>query len=283
MILRSSFLGLLACLSMYLAWVSAKAANTVRVPTPNTRGMFTLPDGPMLQVVALGYEGFFSSLVWVQCIFDLAEQVTGEGNGSALSRLLSRVISLDPRWKYPYEFGGLVLESEGKPSDQAIEILRKGIDRFPQEWRMRVYLAQALRERGHKIGEIIPILAPISEGRCPSPDYVRGVALALLEEERSPTELVEYLVRIFPAIDDPMVLAQMTQRMTRSIRPWLAGTDLDPLEVSSILVGLLREGGENGRKLASRLLMDLSTVGESRYNAVHALQAIEKVPKASRS
>ena len=57
-----------------------------------------------------------------------------------LADMLKTVIALDPDFVYPYIFGGLFLSMAGGLVDEAIELLKLGEERFPDDWRFSFYL-----------------------------------------------------------------------------------------------------------------------------------------------
>ena len=195
---------------------------TQLVPPSNARSRIELDAGTwfipanssQLRFATLGYSTFLSSIAWVDVIFEYSGVLFENGSRRALGNLLRLVIFFDPRWQYPYEFAGLALETRnGVPSDQAVEILSDGVQRFPNSWRLRLYLAMAYVNRGES-SMAIPVLEPLQTMSGEKlPEYVRGLAITLTERTEGPNAAAERLVRSFTIVSDPLVRASLQNKL----------------------------------------------------------------------
>lgn len=163
----------------------------------------------MLGVVSGGYGGFASSPLWIGVIMDYADVLLEGKSASMLPAELEAVTELDPHWLYPFEFAGLVLD-DGVASHQAaaVRLLGKGIERFPDSWRLRVYLAVLMSQRG--IGsaeELARILLPVASDPK-APQYARTLAFTLLHKSGRPEEAMSLLLQTYAQVPDPMVRLQ---------------------------------------------------------------------------
>lgn len=180
----------------------------------NAGSWFTPENSSQLRFTTLGYSTFLSSISWVNVIFEYSGVLFENGSRRTLGDLLNLVIVLDPQWQYPYEFGGLALETRiGRPSDQAVKILSEGVQRFPRSWRLRLYLAMAYVNRGES-GMAIPVLEPLQTMSGEKlPEYVRGLAITLSERTEGPDAAAERLVRSFTIVSDPLVRASLQNKL----------------------------------------------------------------------
>lgn len=98
-------------------------------------------SGPLMQRLALSYDNLVSDVYWIRAVLYYGGKRTAErqpGNYDLLYPLLDLVTSLDPHFKIAYRFGAIFL-TEAFPKgparpDQAIELLRRGIERDNGRW-----------------------------------------------------------------------------------------------------------------------------------------------------
>ncbi len=97
----------------------------------------TVPDVRALRIISLGHYAVMADLLWLITI-----QYYGGGDPYGRYRTLPKLVrsinTLDSRFKYPYEFAGLVLPNEGFP-DEALSILKDGEKSLPNEWLLPYY------------------------------------------------------------------------------------------------------------------------------------------------
>lgn len=89
----------------------------------------TAIDGNTIRKLDLGYHRLTSDLLWLSSI-----QYLGSNSYSqeypALSNMIEAVTAVDPKFEYPYLFGGIILPWQGEP-EAAITLLDKGWQEFP--------------------------------------------------------------------------------------------------------------------------------------------------------
>lgn len=99
-----------------------------------------LPSGVWVKRLSLGYNGLFACLYWTRAVQHYGRQRLAKGHYDLLYPLLDITTTLDPELLLAYRFGAIFLTEEpprgpGRP-DQAIELLRKGIEQNPDYWRL---------------------------------------------------------------------------------------------------------------------------------------------------
>ena len=93
------------------------------------------------RAMALGFDAVVADYYWLQAV----QLVGGTGHvdvesGRKIGKLIDVVTTLDPWVSHPYRFAGLwMTESEALVRD-ANRLLRRGIERHPDEWRHYFYL-----------------------------------------------------------------------------------------------------------------------------------------------
>lgn len=109
----------------------------------------SVPDADRLQVpspehaklLALGFEPVLADYYWVQAL-----QLVGGARGplgeraDSVGDLIDVVTTLDPWVDHPYRFAALWLNENPEQVARGNALLRRGIERHPEEWRNRFYL-----------------------------------------------------------------------------------------------------------------------------------------------
>lgn len=91
-----------------------------------------LPSGQFLKGAALAYDELFADFLWIKAIVYFGEQLQKDQNYKWLYHLLDIVVTLDPYFEYPYEFGGVVLAYWTKDVSLSIRLLKKGMINVPK-------------------------------------------------------------------------------------------------------------------------------------------------------
>ncbi len=97
----------------------------------------TVASPAIVKAASFGQYAAFSDILWLKTI-----QYYGGGDPDGkyrqLPKLMQTILSLDPRFEYPYQFSGLVLPAEGF-SDAALTILHDGEKSVPNNWLLPYY------------------------------------------------------------------------------------------------------------------------------------------------
>ncbi len=156
--------GIVGILSNYI--------ERIRPTIPADEDEMIILAGGKLKGFCLGLEGLFADYYWMQSLQYLGKKIMayekdiniddlGVLNPKLLYPLLNNATEFDPHFKEVYFFGAVVLPAVG--SDNAIELLRKGIHHNPEDWRFFHYLgfiywrlgeyekAAAMYEEGSKL------------------------------------------------------------------------------------------------------------------------------------
>ena len=96
-----------------------------------------LPDGKTLHVASLGFERLVADLFWLRTIYYIGDEASYAAGYPAAGRLATLVTDIDPEFRTPYVLMNTVLTVLRPETDTAIELLDKGIERLPDDWRLR--------------------------------------------------------------------------------------------------------------------------------------------------
>ncbi|MER3632837.1 MAG: hypothetical protein C4325_12385 [Blastocatellia bacterium] len=168
--------------TVFSALAAALLASAALIGDRIDRARPTLPDaitetdlafqGRRLRGLALGAEGLIADWYWIQSLQYIGGKLLsyqGEINLDDLRPLKPRLLNqylenatdLDPHFYAAYAYGAVVLPAID--SDQAIALIKKGIENNPDKWRFYQYLGYIYWRRG--------------EYQSASEAYARGAAL----------------------------------------------------------------------------------------------------------
>lgn len=91
-----------------------------------------LPSGQFLKGSALTYDELLADFLWIKALVYFGEHYQTDKSYRWLYHLLDVIVTLDPYFEYPYEFGGIALAYWTKNVDYSIKLLKKGIMNVPK-------------------------------------------------------------------------------------------------------------------------------------------------------
>ncbi len=180
-----------------------------RIPEVDT--VLYLPSGAYLQQIALGYQQAWADLLWLRTIGYYADQVNQEKRFTYLYEMLDIITTLDPRFLYPYLFGGVTLSMELKRPDLANRLLLKGMRRYPEVWKVPFLIGfNAYFQEGDAASAARYIARA---ARLPgAPKYLPRFAARLYVRGDGRVKALEFLSEVIRQTEDPALRAQLVQR-----------------------------------------------------------------------
>ena len=105
-----------------------------------TRTDLFVPRPEVAKVTALGFDALVADYYWLQAVQIVGGEELPEARSQLLGALIDVVTTLDPRVDHPYRFAAVWLTEDEAAVRKANELLRRGIEHHPDEWRNRFYL-----------------------------------------------------------------------------------------------------------------------------------------------
>ncbi len=141
---------------------------------------------------ALGFRNFLADLVWLQAVQVSGDQKMPRAAYERLFVLLNTVANYDPKFEIPYLVGGLILGESPAHGREALKILERGRDQFPDRWLFHYYIGYThyfclgnAADGGRSM---------MSAARLPgSPPYLAGLGTRMLSEARDPATALAFL------------------------------------------------------------------------------------------
>jgi len=204
--LAAAVLVLLAAAGVLQARIARRTAGL-----PAIDSALYLPSGAYLQQITLGYQQAWADILWLRTIGYYADEVNRQRKFTYLYRMLDIITTLDPKFLYPYLFGGVTLSIELRRPDLANRILRKGLRHHPEVW---------------KIPFLIGFNAYFGEGdaataaryidraaRLPgAPKYLSGFAARLYVRGDGREKALALVAEVIRQTEDPGLRAQLVER-----------------------------------------------------------------------
>ena len=215
-------LGMLIALQVHLGQWQA--------PEKKLEHLLYLPDAEYLQIASMGYQELVADLIWLQAIQVMAERKVSDAAGRWLYRAFDIITTLDPKFVRVYEAGGLALTTLVVLPEESNQLLLKGVEHNPTEWKLPFYLginyyfelsddakageymAQASRVPGAPAG-LVPIAANLFASAKSPQQAVEILATAYQNTtDEDAKKLLELRLKIMLAERDVVVLEQAINR-----------------------------------------------------------------------
>ena len=171
-----------------------------------------LPSGHYLKPASLGFDSLIADLLWIKAIGYFGGHYLTDRSYKWLYHILDLVTTLDPHFKYPYEFGGVILALEGGNPDQSTALLQKGTQYFPEYWRLHFYLGfnyfyyhKDLKQASYYITKAAQL-----PGR---PAYLPKLAASLLAQSGEEESALAFLRQLYKSTEDEWLKEQIRKKM----------------------------------------------------------------------
>ncbi len=212
-------------LSVSIARRIDRGRSSVGEPREGTGAGGLLVEISRKPAFALGFRNFLADLLWLQAVQVSADSRMPPGEYDRLFLLLNAVANYDPRFEIPYLMGGLILGESPRHGKEALRILERGRDRFPDRWLFHYYIGYT---------HYFCLGNPADGGRSMmraarlpgSPPFLAGLATRMLSEGRDPATALAFLVTMERDESD----ASRREVLRRRIRTVAVERDLQLLE-----------------------------------------------------
>jgi hypothetical protein len=205
-------------------------AFETRWPQRSVERLLYLPSGRHIDVMALGFRGAYADILWMKAIGYFGGHTLTDREYPWLFHILDQVTTLDPSFRYPYFFGGIALSVAAGRAEESIRILRKGMSRYPGDWRFPFYIGfnyfYLLGDPG-RAAAYMHYAASLSG----SPGYLPRLAASLMAESGQSAAAIRFLQTVAEGTRDESVRADIVQkiedlrrgRVPESLRAFLGG------------------------------------------------------------
>lgn len=175
-----------------------------------------LPNGEYLKPAVIGYEQLIGDIIWLRTIQVIGEKVVTSQGYDWVYHALDIVTTLDPKFAYAYQLGGVTLSALANRADLSNMLLEKGVRENPEVWQIPFYIGfnnffylnnyEAAAEYMDKASKL--------PGH---PAYLPKLAARLYVRAGNPDVALEFLNRMSHETKDENVQSVLGQRIKEAI------------------------------------------------------------------
>ncbi|MBI5756117.1 MAG: hypothetical protein HZA12_04250 [Nitrospirae bacterium] len=175
-----------------------------------------LPKGEYLKPAVIGYEQLAADIIWLQAIQVIGEDTVTPKGYDWIYHALDVVTTLDPKFAYAYQLGGVTLSVLGKVPEKSNALLLKGMRENPDVWQIPFYIGFNSFFYLNDYRSAAEYMAKAS--KLPGhPAYLPKLAARLYVQAGDPDVALEFLLRMYKETGDEKVRAILEQRIKEVI------------------------------------------------------------------
>ena len=176
----------------------------------------TLPRGEYLKPAVIGYEQLAADIIWLQAVQVIGEDTVTPNGYDWIYHALDVVTTLDPKFAYAYQLGGVTLSVLGKAPEKSNTLLLKGMRENPEVWQIPFYIGFNNFFYLNDYGRAAEYMAKASE--LPGhPAYLPKLAARLYVQAGDPDVALDFLLRMYKETADEKVRATLGERVKEVI------------------------------------------------------------------
>jgi tetratricopeptide (TPR) repeat protein len=176
----------------------------------------SLPKGEYLKPAVMGFEQIAADIIWLRAIQVIGEDTVTPKGYDWIYHALDVVTTLDPKFAYAYQLGGVTLSVLGKAPEKSNTLLLKGMRENPEIWQIPFYIGFNNFFYLNDYGSAAEYMAKASE--LPGhPAYLPKLAARLYVQAGDPDVALEFLLRMYKETADEKVRATLGQRIKEVI------------------------------------------------------------------
>lgn len=142
-------------------------------PAPNSQDqdLLLLPHARSSVLLSLGHHEVLAGLLWMKSVVYYGDNILSGRDAKWMLQMMDVITTLDSNFLPAYQLTGTVLNSS---DEQDLKILQRGIQHFPEEWRLRLFYAFKVIEKYQDYPRAAAILKPLSTDPNPKiPPHIR--------------------------------------------------------------------------------------------------------------
>ncbi|MBN1881402.1 MAG: hypothetical protein JW885_04445 [Deltaproteobacteria bacterium] len=171
-----------------------------------------LPSGRVLHIVSLGFDQVVADIIFIKMIEYFATHNATDHTYTWLYHMADITTDLDPYFKFPYVFAGLLLNLEANQFDNARLILEKGMTVYPDDWYFPFLLGLNYFFHDGDLNEAAKYFERSNrlEG---SPEYLAKLTSKLREYGQTRETTLEFMYFLYNSFTIPEIKAILAQRI----------------------------------------------------------------------
>jgi tetratricopeptide (TPR) repeat protein len=208
-----------SCLGLWLlttVWNAGVFDRMTAIRERLTPQLIALPRPEVAKLTSLGFDAVLADFYFIGATHYLGEYKYIHVAYGELYNYIRLVIYLAPDFKSAYRFGGMAIPwNTGEKwvnVEQAVDVLERGVQRFPDDWFLSMMLAydySAYLHQYKKAGDILTRAARLPQ----APAYLADLATRMYATTGDLQSAYEFAQRIMQETPEANVKAAMAQRM----------------------------------------------------------------------
>ncbi len=175
-----------------------------------------LPRGEYIKPAVMGYEQLAADIIWLKAIQVIGDDTVTPDGYDWVYHALDVVTTLDPKFSYAYQLGGVTLSMLGKVPEKSNLLLIKGMRENPEVWQIPFYIGFNYFFYLDDFKSAAEYMAIASE--LPGhPSYLPKLAARLYVQAGDPDVALEFLTRLFKETNDEKVRKALELRIKEVI------------------------------------------------------------------
>jgi tetratricopeptide (TPR) repeat protein len=201
------------CLALIAGMVGMlKLVDHQRSASARAAELSYLPKGEYLKIAALGYRNIVGDLIWLKVVQHFGNPKTTQQGYQWAYHAVDVLTDLDPKFAYAYQATGTMLGVWAGRSEEAVAILKKGMQHNPGVWELPFFAGYVYYYDLQNVAEAAAHFRLASE--LPgSPAYLPKLAARMSVEAGDPEAALEFLQRLQGQVSDERLKASLLQRM----------------------------------------------------------------------
>jgi len=171
-----------------------------------------LPSGRVLHIVTLGFDQVAADIIFIKMISYFATHSATDHTYTWLYHMADIITDLDPYFRFPYIFAGLMLNLEANQFDNARRILEKGMLVYGDDWYFPFLLGLNYLFHDADLNRAADYFERASELEG-SPEYLAHFTQTLRTHGLSKEATLAYLYHLYMEFDIPEIRAILEQRI----------------------------------------------------------------------
>ena len=171
-----------------------------------------LPKPEIVKFMVIGYDQFAADILWLRIIQYVGEKAQTEKGWQWFIHTIGVITTLDPKFEYAYQFGGLILSVVASKPVESNNILKEGMKVNPDNWVFPFLIGfnyfDSLRDY-NKAAQFISIAAKLPG----SPFYLKQFATRLYATAGTPENGIIFLEQIIRSTTDETAKEKLEIRL----------------------------------------------------------------------
>ncbi|MFQ5780558.1 MAG: tetratricopeptide repeat protein [Nitrospiria bacterium] len=173
-----------------------------------------LPSGEYLKPLVLGFDQMAADLLWIKTIGYFGGHFMTDKEYPWLYHILTLIIDLDPRFDFPYYFGGIILSLEASQVDKANQILERGIEAYPEKWEYPFYIGFNYFYHQKDAAKAVPYIEKASS-LPESPAYLKSLTGSLYAKTNKNEAAVRFYREAYRNATDDLIKQNIQEKINR--------------------------------------------------------------------